>query len=118
MAGVYIKSDDFLFPQDCNHCILCVQCTGEKYRRCEITYRPIRGDMDKRQKWCPLIAVPDHGRLIDAEELVKRWTAPSEYYPDNYSKSVYDNGKLSVKDFRASINDAPTIIPAEEVQDG
>lgn len=106
MSGVYIRSADFLFPQDCNHCILCVQCTGERYRRCEITYRPIRGDMDKRQKWCPPIEVPDHGRLIDADEFLER-AIGTHCFRGDYALMLVE-----------LVGESPTIIPADkEVQE-
>ena len=46
---------------------------------------------------CPLIPVPDHGRLIDADALVH-----SYYHAPSFPKLC------------KAINDAPTIIPAEE----
>ena len=73
------------------------------YPRCRITEEqrgynfPIR---EKRMKNCPLIHVPPHGDLIDRDTLLQRaiphgWSTP---------KWVSD----------IAIEDAPTIIPAEE----
>jgi hypothetical protein len=28
-------------------------------------------DINKRQDWCPLVPIPPHGRLIDADALMK-----------------------------------------------
>ena len=49
-----------------------------------------------RAEFCPLIELPPHGRLIDADALMKLEVIPS----DNWV-------------FRA-VEKAPTIIPAEE----
>lgn len=117
--SVYIRG--MKMPNRCFACSMCDVSDGVRFfcglSQCSyIEYRDIDLDVavNTRPDWCPLIELPPHGRLIDADELVKRWTAPPEYYPDDYSKSVYDNGKLMVKDFRASVIDAPTIIPASE----
>ena len=52
-------------------------------------------------EWCPLIEIPKHGRLIDADALIKR-------IPTNFI-SIYCVERILEK-----INTAPTIIPAEE----
>ena len=57
-------------------------------------------DNTKRAEHCPLIPVPDHGRLIDADELIHSYYhAPS--FP-NLCKAI---------------NDAPTIIPADKEEE-
>ena len=58
----------------------------------------------KRHKDCPLIEVPDgHGRLIDADALREEWLENGE------NEYVYDTNS-----FLDSIDDAPTIIPADK----
>jgi len=47
---------------------------------------------------CPLVPVPPHGRLIDADALKEKWIFRGE----------------SERCYREEINNAPTIIPAEE----
>jgi len=59
----------------------------EYYECCERGTRPA---------WCPLVPVPEHGRLIDADALM----------------SGVDDGDDVM--FVWAIADAPTIIPAEE----
>lgn len=62
-------------------------------------------DNDKRDDDCPLVPVPPHGRLIDADVLTNR---VGSYMP---IKWTYEYGSV------VSLNDiehAPTIIPAEE----
>ena len=51
---------------------------------------------DKRPEDCPLVEIPKHGRLIDADALA----------------SVYENSHLSV--VAKILADAPTVIEAEE----
>jgi len=60
---------------------------------CVLTHELI--DNTKRENHCPLVLVPAHGRLIDADELDKIW------------------GLIGHDDLEA----APTIIPAEEAKD-
>ena len=50
---------------------------------------------------CPLIQVPEHGRLIDADEIVKDQHLHYEYLSDKYYVTVQD------------IENATTIIPAD-----
>ena len=52
----------------------------------------------KRLNNCPLVEIPPHGRLIDADAL-------------NYSNTDYCGNHLV---YLVDIDDAPTIIPAEE----
>ena len=57
----------------------------------------------KRPTWCPLVPVPPHGRLIDADELMK------------HKGECYDaDGHLLYSVGTGNILRAPTIIPAEE----
>lgn len=60
---------------------------------------------DERQitNWCPLVPVPEHGRLIDADAALK-----SEQ-PPNVTDEQWAQTTLA-----KCIVNAPTIIPAEE----
>ena len=49
-----------------------------------------------RPSWCPLIPIPPHGRLIDADALLK-----------DYDNSFYRKAVVAL------MEDAATIIPAE-----
>ena len=59
-----------------------------------------------RPDWCPLVEVPKHGRLIDADEL------KANIHMEGYRgyRARYD-GAVTTFNY---INDAPTIIEAEE----
>ena len=52
----------------------------------------------ERPSWCPLIAIPPHGRLIDAKALLDDLIFPSKQFEQG---------------MRELIGDAPTIIEAE-----
>ena len=76
---------------------------------------------DKRHPDCPLIELPDHGRLIDADALHKLFEDQWHYL------QVLDwNENPTAEATQSGINwcintmhdDAPTIIPAEEVDNG
>ncbi len=51
---------------------------------------------DHRHNDCPLVPVPPHGRLIDADAL------------------VIDNGIKEIPEYYEVVCDAPTIIPADK----
>ena len=58
---------------------------------------------NKRPSWCPLVSVPPHGRLIDADELLKR------------KGDCYDHeGHLLYAVGTGDIMLAPTVIEASE----
>ena len=66
MAGVYIKGMEM--PMNCEECSI-KSWDGEDY------VCPFSGVVTLsigRQDSCPLIPVPDHGRLIDADKLIDR----------------------------------------------
>lgn len=85
--SVYIKG--FPLPNNCGACPLRLAWCRE---RIYMVTRPER---------CPLIPVPDHGRLIDADALREDWLENGE------NEYVYDTNA-----FLNSLDDAPTIIPA------
>jgi hypothetical protein len=66
-----------------------------------------------RPSWCPLVPVPPHGRLIDADALKDVQQADADFFKgssDYGEKCRYDEAINAV----ANIVNAPTIIPAEE----
>ena len=91
-------------PKSCYNCwALDDYCD---YPRCRITEEqrgytfPIR---EKRMDKCPLAPIPPHGRLIDADVLRENWLENGE------NEYVYDTNA-----FLDSLDDSPTVIPAEE----
>ena len=78
-------------PSGCEHCPFCIDywATDDKEEwRCIANMHLIEF-FDTRLDSCPLIEVPPHGRLIDADELkewIAQWFAKHKYYHP-YSKS-------------------------------
>ena len=96
MSGVYIKME---IPESCYRCdfsdgLYCLVCNKTMDKMTWIRRRP---------EWCPLIPVPDHGRLIDADALPLEENVPTVM--------MYDGEKwLSAYELAM----APTIIPADK----
>ena len=94
--SVYIKG--MKMPKNCGQCLFKgLSPTGESMV-CELTLDTVPWDWKPTD--CPLIPVPDHGRLIDADAL--------DYFKDDSGIAVFDFVT------RGQIKAAPTIIPAEE----
>lgn len=73
MSGIYIPGMEM--PKSCRECEWCVHTIpGDKYI-CHKMKRAVIGvcetDIETVNVCCPLISVPDHGRLIDADKLVR-----------------------------------------------
>ena len=90
-------------PRSCDECELCTcyvreDGTEENYR-CVITFYPIH-EFDERHEYCPLVEIPPHGRLVDADAL----------------EAQCDDPYWCV--WLTDIKDAPTIIEAEEEEHG
>ena len=95
--GFYVPTNrDVKLPKACEQChfydgLLC--CVMDTYVH----------DPENKHEECPLIEIPDnHGRLIDADALKKKHHWTDDFYETEY---------VEVED----IDDAPTIIPADEV---
>ena len=58
-------------PPTCSECPM-----SNDYRECNLTAESF-GEMDcveLRAEWCPLVELPPHGRLIDADAMIKQMT--------------------------------------------
>ena len=104
MSGIYIPRMEM--PDRCFSCPMCdTDCCGIS-KGAYIEYRDIGIDVaiDHRPDWCPLIPVPEHGRLIDADALRKsdRLVGKMMMFGGEY---VYT---------QTEIDRAPTIIPASK----
>lgn len=99
MAGIYIPGMEM--PENCGVCRFAVDGWCYAYGKPNIDALSNSG----KTNWCPLIPVPDHGRLIDADALVLK----------GYALSVIRSGSYGT--FRIDVplidtDAAPTIIPA------
>lgn len=69
-------------------------------------------DNTKRAEHCPLIPVPDHGRLIDADVLIDAIIA--KYIRHERNRELVFAAAEIKQDLADIINELPTIISAEE----
>ena len=99
-------------PKDCNKCPM----TVDGY--CRIIGYPNGDAIIKRYKplWCPLVEVPKHGRLIDAEKMKKyirenTFQSRCLFVGKPFWNSVWEE---IVGDVCYDIDAMPTIIEAEE----
>ena len=95
MSDILIKGMEM--PMNCDDCHFDIDCP---YDESQDGYKMVGG----RPRKCPLVPVPPHGRLIDADALLKGCErAATEYATREYAFS------------QSAIENAPTIIPAEEI---
>lgn len=114
--GIYIKGMEM--PKCCGDCWALEGYSD--YPVCLITQEqrgydfPVR---DRRMEKCPLIEVPPHGRLIDERWLIDAMITTLEALKDNPKMDRQEMHLIAAFDtLRAMLDDAPTIIPAEEAQ--
>lgn len=96
-------------PQKCDTCRFCEVYTipdNDDRWVCELNWGiPLDWlTVQGRHDDCPLIELPPHGRLIDADALKS----------DGFYTIVCYTGKMPYEYTAMLIDDAPTIIPAEE----
>lgn len=103
MSGIYIHGMDM--PTRCEDC----PCFYPEYNECNtIVGRWVDGKGTPPSD-CPIVPVPEHGRLIDGDKVFKRL--------QKQAMSVWGDGNpryqivLEVMD---AIRFAPTIIPADK----
>ena len=100
--GIYIPNMEM--PTSCEDCPMCHSNAEYDYAYCCVSSAETSGN--KIPSGCPLIPVPPHGRLIDADALLKDIT-PTDEDEDN-------GAKLLMNVFCQVVKTRPTIIPAEE----
>ena len=110
--GVYIKNMEM--PKSCWRCTL--SQLYEKPREmlvCKITHEEvIRHKIDSN---CPLVPVQPHGRLIEEQWLKDAMITTLEALKKNPKMDRQEMHLIAAFDtLRAMVEDAPTIIPAEE----
>lgn len=87
-------------PKNCLECVF-YRTTDPFYDYCMISSVEPKGYVPND---CPLIQVPDHGRLIDADEVQKQW------YQLHFDRKLSD-GTLAYWNF--VLSNAPTVIEVE-----
>ena len=82
----------------------CPECPFADYKmHCPLTDNTYNWGIINRPSDCPLVEVPKHGRLIDADALTT--------YPKPIGKLMMFGGEYVYT--QTAIDDAPTIIEAE-----
>lgn len=97
--SVYIKGMEM--PTDCFHCRFAVDGWCYAYGKPNIDALA----NDGRTNFCPLLPVPNHGRLIDADAMLKE-----HYSGSNDGKYIEKAGVINP----LLVERLPTIIPADK----
>ena len=119
MAGIYIPGMGM--PAGCPVCFFshwtasrmfpgCNAVPGKSYAVVDdLEYR--ESPADSRPEWCPLVSVPDHGRLINADalEVIGYCGIPQG------REGTFDSGVMWLAE---QIDLLPTIIPADPAEEG
>lgn len=106
MSDILIKGMEM--PANCHSCPMCLMRFCQAGDR-ELSERETRPNA-KRPEDCPLVPVPPHGRLIDADaakEFLKPVDSIRDYEPEWTWGELYESNCNA-------IDKLPTIIPAEE----
>lgn len=107
--GIYIKN--MKMPTSCDECrIMALEdtnCEAELYCGCPIVFKAHPQGVDHRPDYCPLVPVPPHRRLIDADALYEDCALDNRY--EVAATTTRINEYMQLK-----IDAAPTIIPAEQ----
>lgn len=90
---------DWYKPKDCSRCPLGTDIGADSYI-CQITHEKMFLHPISIVQTCPLIPVPEHGRLIDADKLKK----------DNPSHMDADVPYVTEVTVEEIIDDAPTVL--------
>ena len=114
--SILIKGEKM--PDSCGHCWLIDSGTdvnGKPEYECVLTEeKRAREDLfSKRGKYCPLVEIPPHGRLIDADRL--EYNGLRCYTPEVY-EPPRDDTELVISKYEID-EETPTVIEAEGVSD-
>lgn len=74
--GMSVLIKGFKMPEDCRECPLEMHYMNCGETRCRAENKILAENFktipfDGRPDWCPLVEVPAHGRLIDADKLMR-----------------------------------------------
>ena len=115
MSDVLIKG--MKMPKSCWDCKFNAS-TIDHHEHCLLTKKTYSWGLTKPPSDCPMVEVPDHGRLIDADVLSKQMGITDM---DCYYCELGDHGWCSKgtehSDWCEALDDAPTVIPASKEAD-
>lgn len=102
MSGIYIPNMEM--PKGANDCKF-----SNEFFTCSLTKE--RCALERMGIDCPLVFVPDHGRLIDADALIADGWDLAKMASEEY------NGKHRTYLISKELDDIPTIIPADKEEE-
>lgn len=115
--SIVIRSMNMEMPSKCIECKLMRRCGKDDLDYVCMPARVYVEDLTNackpRPEYCPLVELPPHGRLIDADALIVRIRRAKELQPE--LSDLYENEAVEMLLW---VGTEPTIIEAEEVQDG
>lgn len=88
-------------PPSCEGCPCAYYTEGVHHDYCQAVGYDSKLPDEGRPDWCPIIELPPHGRLIDADKI------ETERHGNNSQRTMWRN-------IRQLLSEAETIIPAEE----
>lgn len=94
-------------PQNCNECNLRHSLFCRAYDNRVLSSKGMRG----RDKFCPLIEIPPHGRLGDLDALVKTLEQNRLCYVLDIDDESFE---LGIDKAISIVKEAPTVIEAED----
>lgn len=103
--GIYIKGMEM--PECCGYCPF-------EYKNYCMVKPSLRVESADRHPRCPLVPVPPHGRLGDLDALVNKHFGKS--YFQKVMRATKEEMDVALTNIPLVINNAPTIIEAEEVE--
>lgn len=112
--GIYFPG--MMMPTECWECPCAYETEGAHHNYCQAVGYDTQLPDEGRPDWCPLIELPPHGRLIDADAMAKK-----DYDDFTEIMAMTDPATVfgtAIADAHAAIQEflksAPTIIPADE----
>lgn len=107
--GVYI---DMEMPESCGDCRLCSGIADTDCGPCAWCDVDRKTRVADTRQDCPLVEVPPHGRLIDADAFIREIDKEVAKF---VAINQYDSGlRTGYRASKQAIQLLPTIIPAEE----
>ncbi len=114
MSSILIKGATM--PKWCIGC----PCCDKELQICDVLKRDIPVFDDKLPD-CPLVEVPPHGRLIDADEISEDIRKDISLAEEALTYVLTQNARLNLQEhiemdniFSERLDDAPTVIESEE----
>ena len=125
--SVLIK--DMELPKDCPYCKMAHYNASDEFTGCAVVpgkryamhNDAVYAKSTQRPDWCPLVEIPSHGRLIDADayhkEIKERYQSASEWYHEAETDDILaraESAMITFTECSLTLQKMPTVIEAEE----